>query len=139
MKGLSATQRTLRALRDQGRICEIAERWQINPRVPGGGYRKDLFGFIDVLALDPEQGIVAIQSCTTSMAAHVRKILEECTEAAEAWLKCGGRIEVWAWRKVKLSRGGVALRWRPLVRQITSADFGTELAAGPAPTVAYNG
>ena len=60
------------------------------------------------------------------MAAHVRKILEDCAEAAEAWLKCGGRIEVWAWRLVKLSRGGKALRWRPLVRQITLADFGVD-------------
>ena len=131
-KGLSATQRTLRALRDQGRICEIAEKWQINPDIPGGGYRKDLFGFIDIVVLDPQQGIIGVQSCTTSYAAHYRKITTEVHEAAIEWLKCGGRIEIWAWRKVKLKRGGLAERWMPRVVQITLADFGLTLAVGQA-------
>jgi hypothetical protein len=41
-KGLSPTQRTLRALRDQGRICGIVERW--NQFVGPHGIRQDLFG-----------------------------------------------------------------------------------------------
>lgn len=120
----SPTQRTIRALKDLGRICAIAEKWQMIPRHPAGGVRKDLFGFIDVVSLDPERGIVAIQSCGQSFADHYRKITDsECTEAAIEWLKCGGSIELWAWRKVKVKRGGKAMRWAPRVKEITMEDF----------------
>jgi len=51
MAGLKPTQRTLRELRDQGRVVDICERWIINPKHPGGGFRKDMFGFIDLIAL----------------------------------------------------------------------------------------
>lgn len=134
-KGLSATQRTLRELRAQGRIVEIVEKWitirkrPIDADADAGdsdsrkysvhGFRKDLFGFIDLIALDPSQGIVAIQSCGQSFAAHLRKLLDsECTEFVIEWLKCGGKVELWGWRKVKLHRGGKALRWQPRITRI---------------------
>lgn len=130
-RGLSPTQRTLHAQRQLGRVCAIAERWQINPRAPAGGYRKDLFGFIDVVSLDPERGIVAIQSCGSSFSAHRKKLLEEeCSEAVREWLRCGGHVELWGWRKVKVKRGGKAERWEPRVEVITLAHFeGAEAAA----------
>ena len=122
-KGLSATQRTLRELRAQGRIVDVCERWIINPRHPAGGFRKDLFGFIDMIVLDPEQGIVAIQSCGQSFKAHLDKILDsECTEHVIEWLRCGGSLEVWGWRKLKIKRGGKAMRWTPRIRKITLDD-----------------
>ena len=122
-KGLSPTQRTLRELRSQGRIVDVCERWIVNPRHPGGGFRKDLFGFIDLIALDSERGIVAIQSCGQSFKAHLDKIMDsECTEYAIEWLKCGGRIEVWGWRKLKKVRGGKAMVWRPRVKEILMED-----------------
>ena len=124
MKGLSPTQRTLRALRDQGRIVDVCEKWQIAPHLPGGGFRKDLFGFIDLIVLDPEQGIVAIQSCGQAFKAHLDKIMDsEVTEFVIEWLKCGGKIELWGWRRVKLKRGGKAVRWRPRIQTITLEDF----------------
>lgn len=114
MKGLSPTQRTLRALRDQGRIADICEKWVINPKHPAGGFRKDLFMFADLISLDPERGIIAIQSCGSAFSAHLKKITDsECTENVIEWLKCGGKLELWGWRKVKLQRGGKALRWKP--------------------------
>ena len=122
-KGLSATQRTLRALRDQGMLVDIAEKWTVNPKHPAGGFRKDLFGFIDLICLDPGRGIVAIQSCGQSFKAHIDKILDsECTENVIEWLKCGGHLQVWGWRKVKLKRGGKAMRWKPRIREITLED-----------------
>ena len=115
----SATQRTLRALRDQGRIVDVCERWIVNPKLPGGGLRKDLFNFIDLICLDPEQGIIAIQSCSQSHKAHRDKIINsDCTENVLEWLKCGGRIELWTWRKVKIKRGGKAMRWEPRIEVI---------------------
>lgn len=129
-KGLSPTQRTLHAQRQLGRVCAIAEKWQLNPRHPAGGYRRDLFGFIDVVSLDPERGIVAIQSCGQSFAAHRRKLLqEECAENVREWLACGGHVELWGWRKVKVKRGGKAERWAPRVEVITLDTFDQAEAA----------
>ena len=59
--GLSSVQRTLRAMRDQGRICAIVERF--NQYAGEFGRREDLFGIIDILVLDPERGVVGIQAC----------------------------------------------------------------------------
>jgi len=124
-KGLSPTQRTLRLLREQGRLAEITEKWVMNPKHPGGGFRKDLFGFIDIICLDPERGIVAIQSCGSGFKAHERKIKDsDCTEFVIEWLKCDGKLELYGWRKVKLKRGGKAKVWKPRIQEITLKDIG---------------
>ena len=126
MAGLSPTQRTLRELRKQGRLVDTCERWIVNPGVPGGGFRKDLFGFLDMIVLDPEQGIVGIQSCGQAFKAHLDKILDsECTENVIEWLSSPSKpkLELWAWRKVKLRRGAKAMRWRPRIKEITLKDF----------------
>ena len=124
MAGLSATQRTLRELRRQGRIVDVCEKWTINPKHPAGGFRKDLFGFIDLIVLDSEQGIVGIQSCGQSFKAHLDKIIDsECTENVIEWLKCGGKLECWGWRKILKKRGGKAMIWSPRIQQITLQDF----------------
>ena len=115
---ISPTQRTLRELRSLGRVCGIVERF--NQHAGPFGVRQDLFGFIDVISLDVERGIVGVQCCAGSgHAAHMRKILEECTQEAMEWLRCGGRIELWSWSKRKLKRGGKAERWCPRVDEIT--------------------
>lgn len=110
-KGLSPTQRTLAALRNEGVTAGIVERF--NQFVGPHGIRQDLFGFIDVIAVYPdERGITGVQCCAGSgHAAHRTKIMEN--EHAPAWLKAGGRIELWSWRKLKVKRGGKAMRWVP--------------------------
>lgn len=122
MSSLSPTQRTLKELRDQGRTYGRVERFVQRPGKPHG-IRIDLFGFIDIIALDPERGIVGIQSCGQDFAAHYRKITEECAELAIEWLNCRGKIELWGWRRVKERRGGKAIRWRPRIKDITWEDF----------------
>ncbi|MCP4262785.1 MAG: hypothetical protein GY774_35550 [Planctomycetes bacterium] len=125
MARTSPTQRTLRFLRQEGSLVDVAERWMINPRVPGGGFRKDLFGFVDLVVLDPDQGIGGIQSCGQSFAEHKRKLLDsECTQFVVEWLKCGGYVELWGWRKVKLKKGGKAMRWKPRLAKITLFEEG---------------
>jgi hypothetical protein len=122
---VTPTQRTLRELRKQGRLVDVCERWIVNPKHPGGGFRKDLFGFVDLIVIDPELGIIAIQSCGSAFKAHLDKILNsECTENVIEWLQCGGRIELWGWRKLKLFRGSKALRWKPRIQEITLDDIG---------------
>jgi len=120
MAGLSPTQRTLKELRNLGRVVAITEKWQVIPNHPGGGIRKDLFGFIDLIALDAERGIVAIQSCGSSFSEHFRKITDsDCTENVLEWLRCGGKLELWGWRRIKAKKGGKAMVWRPRIQEIT--------------------
>jgi len=125
MSRVTPTQRTLRELRKQGRLVDVCERWIVNPKHPGGGFRKDLFGFIDLIVLDPEYGIVAIQSCGNQFKGHLDKIVDsECTENVIEWLSSPSnpKLELWAWRKVKLKRGGKAMIWKPRIKEITLED-----------------
>lgn len=118
MAGLSNTQRTLRALRARGLVAAIVERW--NQYAGPHGIRQDLFGIIDVLALDPERGVIGIQSCGTAFNQHLQKLIVEKAQETSDWLSTPGTsLELWGWRKVKLKRGGKAERWTPRVVQIT--------------------
>lgn len=119
---MSPTQRTMNALRHQGATCGVVEKWlqYAGPH----GVLQDLFGFIDIIALSPGHGIIGIQCTTREHHAERRtKILEECTELAIEWLKCGGRIEVWSWAKQKVKRGGKLERWTPKVEEIVMEHF----------------
>lgn len=119
--GLSPTQRTLHALKNQGRKCGVVERF--NAFVGPHGIRQDLFGIIDIIALDPERGVVGIQSTGQAFAAHERTILEERRQDTLDWLSTPGTsLELWGWRKVKVKRGGKAMRWEPRIRAFTLDD-----------------
>ena len=118
----SATQRTIRELKNMGRKCAVVERW--NPHVGDFGIRQDLFGIVDVLALDPERGFVGVQCCASGFADHYRKMTEDNAQASLDWLETpGGYIEVWYWRKIKVKKGGKAMVWRPRIKEITREDI----------------
>lgn len=118
----SPTQRTMRYLREQGAICLVVERW--NQHVGPHGIRQDLHGIVDILVLDPERGFLGIQACGQSFAAHKRKLVEELAQNCIDWLSTpGGCLEIWSWRKVKVKRGGKAMRWQPKIYEITKKDF----------------
>ena len=119
-KKLSYTQMTLRALREQGRICDKAEKF--NAYAGPFGRREDLFGFIDIVSLGPGQKIIGIQSTGPSgFSTHKKAILEN--EFALEWLKAGGYCELWSWRKLLKKRGGKLRLWTAKVEQITIEDF----------------
>lgn len=116
MAKVSATAKTLERLREQGIVCDKAEYW-----LAYGSVSKDLFGFIDIVALDYK--IIAIQATTGSNAsARVKKILTERAENAVAWLECGGLIQVWGWRKLS-PRGTKREKWEPKIYHIYLEDF----------------
>lgn len=106
----SPTRRSLQALRAEGWLCAIVERW--NPHV---GIRQDLFGCIDVLAVK-DGATLAVQTTTASnVAARVKKILlnPKLPELLKAW-----RVEVHGWtRPTKRIR-----RWRQRVVPITGVS-----------------
>lgn len=112
MAGLSPTQRTLRAMREQGRICGIVERFLMH--VGPYGKRQDLFGFIDLIAIDPVDGIIGVQSCGQDFVGHIRKMNEERNEVMFEWLK-HAKVELWGWRKIRLKKGSKIKRWCPRI------------------------
>ena len=113
----SPTTRTLKQLRKFGAIADVAEHWN-----PHAMRRKDLFGFVDIVAVH-ETSIIAVQ-CTaySGISARVNKIVEECAEPATAWLNAGGRIEVWGWRKLIRPINGKS--WIPVVKEAKLAGGG---------------
>ncbi len=94
----SPTARTKAYYKERGIPIDDAER-RITKRLT-----KDLFGFIDLVALD-EGGIIGIQvtNCPGgNFAAHRRKILVECRSDAIAWIEAGGRIQLIGWNPIKV-------------------------------------
>ena len=75
-------------------LIEKTERWN------SFAYKhNDLFGFVDFLAVSPEQGTLALQVTTSSnRAARKKKILEH-KETVEILLQAGWRIAVLSWKK----------------------------------------
>lgn len=82
--------------------------------------RQDLFGWIDVVAVDPKTpGILGVQTTTTSnQAARLAKA--RSNGALIAWLLSGGRLMVHGWRK------NTSNRWVLTERPVTIEDLTAE-------------
>lgn len=121
MGSLSYVQRTLRELRDQGRVCAIVEKF--NSNVGKFGIRQDLFGIIDIISLDPERGVVGVQVCGQDWYLHVKKLTVGRAEETFEWLRTPGTcLELHGWRKVKKKRGGKLMVWRPRIAVFSLDD-----------------
>lgn len=118
---------------------------------------KDFMGVIDVMAYDGQPGILGIQATGKSGEAskHLQKIRsvvagwpDELRKKREqkngaAWaalpdrhpillhLEAGNRLQVWAFRKVAVKRGGKALVWRPRVLSLTASSLLSEACPKP--------
>jgi hypothetical protein len=117
----SPTEKTLAALKAKGCMCGMVERW-----IPRARIRKDLFGIIDIIALEPGRGIVGVQSTGTDFSSHNTKLTVENVIASIAWLEAGGHLELWSWSRVKQKRGGSRMIYRPRVKVYQLADFGLD-------------
>lgn len=124
---MTPTQRTLKALRDRGMECQVVEQWKAYAKRPGGGppgIRKDLFGIIDVIALDQRRGVIGVQCCGLDFAGHVRKLTESHARQSYNWLTTPGTaLEIWGWRKVVKKPGQRRKVWEPRIREITLDDL----------------
>ena len=93
-KPVSATQKTLKKLRDEGYLCEIVEH-----TIPFTFIKRDLFGFIDILAIKGNE-ILAVQTTAGGHSSdRVKKI--EAHENYPKVKKLGWRIIVHDWRQLK--------------------------------------
>jgi hypothetical protein len=113
---MTPTQRTMDELRKRGYMVGRVEQW-----IPAahGGFRKDLFGIIDLLAISGELTL-GIQVCGTAWSAHVDKLKTEGEKSVRAWLQSPHRhLELWGWRPLKygerrihrLRRGMIYVRY----------------------------
>lgn len=90
---MTPTQLTLRKLREDGWTVEVVEKW-----VPGANIRKDLFGFIDLMAIKDEQTLAVQATSYSNISARVKKI--EASDHLAAVRKANWSIWVIGWRKV---------------------------------------
>ena len=116
---MTPTQRSMAYFRGLGMLCGVVERWIPNPKHPGGGFRSDFLGFLDMLYMSKTDGIVGVQSCGQDFSAHRKKILVDRREELREWLEAGGRCVLIGWRKVKAKRGGVQMVWKPRIEEFT--------------------
>ena len=88
---MTPTSRTLQKLRDDGWIPEVTERF-----IPGANIRKDLYGWIDCLAIKESGEVLAVQ-CTSksNMSSRIKKI--EDSDTLPVIRKCGWQIDVCGW------------------------------------------
>jgi len=123
---MSPTERTIKSLKEKGYACGIVERyisqvWNSNGK---RGIRKDLFGILDIIALDPQRGVIGVQSTGEDFSGHDKKILFEKREEAIRWLSTpGAHLELYSWRKIKKEKGSKIEIWAPRVKVYSLADF----------------
>jgi hypothetical protein len=97
MAKTSPTQRTLALCKKHGWTCQVVERWNSFARI-----RQDLFGFIDLVAMDGKT-IIGIQATSgANVAARLTKIKEN--PKSLEWLESGGRLFVHGWSLKKRTR-----------------------------------
>jgi hypothetical protein len=122
----SPTVRTNKYYRDLGYTVDIAEHHNTF-----AGKKKDLFGFIDIVAIGHGETIGIQATSTGNVNARYRKITEgflgkdkepdlTIPERALVWLESGNSIVVIGWKKYK-KRVDNKL-WRPTIRQVTIED-----------------
>lgn len=110
------TQRSLHLLREQGYTVYVVESFNVYAKV-----RKDLFGFIDIVAIHPRRrGVLGVQT-TTGPHLAARQSKAELLSAYRLWLAAGNAVQFHGWRKVG-ARGKRKL-WQPLVREIDLSEL----------------
>lgn len=110
---LSPTQRSLAMLRKEGcELVAVVERWNPHARI-----RQDLFGIIDILAIKDHDTIAVQCTSGTHVADRIKKM--EASDALPALREAGWTIHVHGWRKVKVKRGGKAMKWECRVVDIS--------------------
>jgi hypothetical protein len=110
----SNTTRTLALVRKQGFLAAVVEKWNHHRKI-----RQDLFGFADVIAVDPDQGQFLLFQTTSysGFSSRRKKILS--SGDAKTWLQAGGRIFVHGWQQ----KNGKGTRWSVREEEVTLGDF----------------
>ena len=114
----SPTQRTKKFLQDLGWTVAVVERWN-----PFANVRQDLFGFVDLLAINGEE-TMGVQATASGVANRLEK--SKAQPHFQKWLNSGNRFIVIGWtlkgargkrktykaRVVEVYRDGEERTWR---------------------------
>ena len=117
--------RTLAALRKHGYHAEVCEKYITRPQGKGqaakfaGGYRKDLFGFLDVISFHPSlAGVLGVQvTSRQQVSAHLKNYRRDPNIAGliQDWIRSGNRFHIHGWRKLQVPCKGnpekTKVRW----------------------------
>lgn len=140
---------TMKYLREEMNLrCDKTERWVsigedkrewANAESRGGkerkkvrGFRKDLFGFIDILAIDGDFTYGVQCTSAAQRTPHLYKI--SLSSDAALWLSNPYRkVLLVTWGKQKLKRGGKAERWVARVTEITAEIMSEALGNAGCP------
>jgi hypothetical protein len=130
-----AGQRSLAFLRKRGYTAEVCEQFKARVQGKGqaakfaGGFRKDLFGFADIIAFSPDE-TVAVQTTTRmQMTAHLRAYRRdlETAERIRRWLSHPTRrLVVHGWECVQVpcrSKAGTKAQWQLTEREVSVGDL----------------
>jgi hypothetical protein len=117
----SPTALSLALLRRSGYVADVCERWI---PIPGKKIRKDLFGCFDVLAIDQREPAILAVQCTSVGHVADRLAKAKSKPALKAWLRAGGRMEVWGWAK----RGD---RWEVKRVEVRGEDLADVVVSAP--------
>jgi len=109
---VTPTQRSLALLKKANCICAVVERWV---KFPGKkGWKSDLFGFADILAVNVTGAMYLIQTTTRpNMSARRRKIMEN-KNAIELLVR-GVPIILHGWKK---NKAGKSFRYECHIEEI---------------------
>jgi hypothetical protein len=121
---MSPTARTRKYLEALGYVVDVVERWIPGRGGKSFGVRKDLWGFVDLLAMKSGHPILAIQTTSGShVADRIKKI--RGIPHYKTWLECGCRIQVIGWRKVCRRRADGSRTkqkyWEPIIHEVEDA------------------
>ena len=89
---MSPTELTLRKLRKEGWSAEVVERW-----IPRVNVRKDLFGFIDIVAIKDGETLGVQATSYSNMSARIHKI--EDSPHLKTLREAGWSLWVIGWHK----------------------------------------
>ena len=123
------TKSVLPSVRTKGIFNELGYTTQLVERfIPGVGIRKDFLGCIDVVAMSiDDDKIIGIQCFSTAWSAHKKKIIDGeepyALDGVRFWLELG-YTEMWflGFRKLKVKRGGSAIKWVPRWGEVLIID-----------------
>lgn len=80
-------------------------------------------GIIDILAMDHTKGVVAYQVCGSDFSSHVHKLYANEKDCID-WLSTPGTsLFIIGWRRLKVKRGGKAMKWTPRIQEFKLEDF----------------
>lgn len=112
---MTPTQRSLRHLREAGWTAHKVEHWNAFAR-----RRVDAFGWGDILACHPLQGIALVQTTSgANLSARIKKA--QSIGALVAWVTAGGKLIAHGWAK-RGPRGEVK-RWTLKEIQLSLSDL----------------